>query len=363
MTTFARQWFHPSQAIGLSESAIKFESCLKNKDFQACSHIAHSNLDNDSEYWTRQFNRLQRIVHFHAVNRGLATPILQVAFYGFWPDFSADHNQILDYLRLSAVGLNPVVCSDLRKADIVFYSCYHDNTPSFGLSQAADRWLFLGENVRPQFRDYDFSLSMSLDRFHGRNVYLPLCMFEIDLFGKQYADRSPRRLYCYTSVESFDYSLRSDAVVFIGNNAEPLRESLITELIRSGIRVDRYGSHTSPVTCKQSVYQRYKVVIALENSYHPGYVTEKLMHAHLSGSHILYWGCLPTHLFQISSYFQPHICQIHSGGDLQLATAFVRQSFSQKAIYQRPPLLATEAITLQHVQAITEIQHILSMYC
>jgi hypothetical protein len=360
--TFGRQWFHPSYSVGLSEAALKFESLLRLKDFKSCRQIAYHQINIDTHYWMRQLQRLQRVSDYHDKFKISGLRKLKVSFSGFWPDFDPEDNQILDFLRLSAKVIDIVVTHDMSAADIVFFTCYQNNELLFSQSSSADRWLFLGENVRPQYRDYDHSLSMNLDSFHGRNTYLPLYMLEIDFFGRHYQDRSPRMLSAYTKEEDFDYSVRNDSVVYIGNNSEPLRESIITELIHNGITVDRYGSHTNPVQCKQEVYRRYKVVLAPENSYHPGYVTEKLLHAHLSGAHVIYWGCLPPDGFLMNKQNQRHILRICSGDELQTLVEFVQHSTKLKGMFRRPPLLSTRSIVSLYTNIISRIQTSLLMY-
>jgi len=59
-----------------------------------------------------------------------------------------------------------------------------------------------------------------------------------------------------------------------------------------GITCDKYGSHSRPVEDKNSLCSNYLYAFCPENSYFPGYVTEKLVQAYMSGCIPIYWGCL-----------------------------------------------------------------------
>lgn len=62
----------------------------------------------------------------------------------------------------------------------------------------------------------------------------------------------------------------------------------MSELMDKGVPVERYGSHSRPVTDKLSLLKEYKLTICPENSIGDGYITEKPMHGYLSGCTSLY---------------------------------------------------------------------------
>jgi hypothetical protein len=303
---FPRQWFPPYFALGLSTNSILFDSLLSQKRFVDAHALVINELKKDSRgYWERMHKKLKRIERYFSSEH--TSNSIRIIFLSFWPDFDIESNQILDWIRLSCPALEVKIVKDPDDADIAIFSCYGNNSFYFPHTEHCDRWLFLGENVRPEFFNYDCCLGFDLGDYHSKNIHLPLWLFEIDFFNKSYNDRSPRKIRSYTCDRYVDYSNRQNAVAYIGNNAEPLRESIITFLQLSKIRVDRYGSHTNPVTDKIDMYSKYKVVLATENSYWPGYVTEKLMHAHLSGSHIIYWGGAYAKLASPINFFAEHI--------------------------------------------------------
>jgi hypothetical protein len=66
-------------------------------------------------------------------------------------------------------------------ADIVISSCFGTSQVDPRLPILA-RCLYLGENVRPTFTDYDFCFSFDEEEYCGRNVYLPLWYLRADIF-------------------------------------------------------------------------------------------------------------------------------------------------------------------------------------
>jgi hypothetical protein len=157
----------------------------------------------------------------------------------------------------------------------------------------------LGENVRPQFNFFDFSLSFDLDTYLDRNIYLPLWALRTHEYG--------RESYGYTP---YDKSLLwrkrnivdNDGFVYIGNNETPSRTSLFRSLERLGYSIDFYGSHTKPVKNKLLKFSEYKYSICLENSFSPGYVTEKLIDGYISNTIPIYMGALPLGIFNVKSF-------------------------------------------------------------
>lgn len=286
---FPRQWFPPHYSVGLSTHAIAFERALLSQNYAEAAWILSLKRSDLSSYWQRQQKRLSRL-EGRARSARVRSSSLRISFSGFWPDMDPTNCQLLDLIMAASPGVRvePVGLSD--SPDIAIYSCYGDNPCTFQFTEDCDRWLFLGENVRPEYFNYDFSLSFDPSEYGGRNTYLPLWMLEIDWFRKCYPDRIPITLNSFTRPRMVDYSNRSDALVYIGNNSEPMREFILGQLERLGIPVERYGSQSRPVANKQKLLESYKLTLAFENSYYPGYMTEKLLHAHAAGTACLYWG-------------------------------------------------------------------------
>ncbi len=283
---FNRQWFPPGSQYGLShESKYYNKLLLEHKYGQVPSFISNV-FSQNPEFWTRQYLRYRNILKKQTIKKR------QIAIFWdcFWPDFNIHDNQLLDLFRHNRTDyFNIISTSDPLEADISIYSCYGQYS-SLDKTKHTTRILFLGENVRPSYLQFDYSLTSDLCSYSDLNCYLPLWFLEIDFFQKEYLDRKPVPLPSFTLPRPLDLSQRKKGVVYIGNNNEPFRMSIISHLRAIGVNVDCYGSQTKPIESKIDLYNQYKYILSPENSFSEGYVTEKLMNSYSSGSYFLYWG-------------------------------------------------------------------------
>lgn len=350
---FQRQWFPPDSQIGITQEALKFESYLIRKKFSKARSICIANKDQNISYWKRQYYRLQRI-ESHGMNR---YQHVSVSFSGFWPDFSSSDNQLLDFIKLAAQSLkiNLEVVSS-QEADINFYSCYGNISYC---NNSATKVIFLGENVRPSYQLFDYSLGF--DRFEAgtKNIYLPLWNLEIDFFNHNYPDRVPIAVDKLIYPFKVNHDDRQDSIVFIGNNAEPFREHVLNLLQSSGIKVDRFGSQTKPVTDKNHLISNYNLSLCFENSYHPGYVTEKLIHSLVAGCKSLYFGGTIDESFAN----HPLVVRLSPHMSNQSILSVVNSSLKRKGVITYPQIISKEAIDSIKTNIAGRIGNILKLYC
>jgi hypothetical protein len=246
---------------------------------------------------------------------------MKIAFSQFWPGFEGEPSFF--YRFLEAEGFNPQLVVDQNgKCDLEFVSVFPQRRDliarkvksmiqrsAMGGSEQAlantidtlpprrgrTRVWFTGENIRVPFgQDFDYSLSYEQDSYESNNVYLPLWYTHLDWFGKPEfnhrvgEDVSSSNLLNPRQMAS---SKRKLACAFIGN-PHPMRSRAIEALSRSGV-VDVFGNSVGkPVQYKADVAKDYKYMICFENDLYPGYVTEKLLDAYLSGTVPFYWGDL-----------------------------------------------------------------------
>jgi hypothetical protein len=293
---FQRQWFSSSSQIGLTEPALRMRNLVKQHKFYEGAALVKSQFPNHVGYWRRQYKRLlflqQRLVLEE--NEGLQP--IRVYFSSFWPGMNSSCCQLLDFLQASSPAREVVSVASPNDADISIFSCY-DNLVGLNDSEHCLRILFLGENVRPSYEHFDISLSSDQSTYCGLNCYLPLWLLEIDWFGKTYDDRFPYPLSLFTSDRIIDNTNKCERIAYVGNNYEPFRTSLINILTNNGFVVDLYGSQSRPVYNKIALYQGYHHVLCPENSFFPGYVTEKIIHSFVAGTIGIYWGCLDSQPF------------------------------------------------------------------
>ena len=283
---FGRQWFSSSSQYGLRAAALKFDQFLRNNDFQSAYKLLSLSSNDNQIYWERRLSQLKMVLN----RKRQHNSDVIISFHDFWPDFEESDNQLLDLFRLSFPDKNFTGTSDSSKAIISIVSCYGCNKPPIQTPDSSVRVLFLGENIRPHYSDYDYSFTSDIWSYGQRNLYLPLWYLELDFAsnGKKYSDRSPDSIRHFTTSDIHDYSSRFPAAVYIGNNAEPFREALMHMLEESGIPVHRYGSQSNPVDNKDALLRKYKLTICPENSISDGYITEKPLHSYLSGTVSIY---------------------------------------------------------------------------
>ncbi len=150
------------------------------------------------------------------------------------------------------------------------------------------------ENVRPPVQaDFDLVLSFDQTSFSDADVYFPMWLMQIGLFGPAKLDHlgieasaadliKPRKMK--------DTQLEKKFCCTIFANPHNVRLKAINLLQPS---IDVFGPYVSkPVKSKYLVASGYRFMLCFENDLYPGYVTEKLIEAYVSGTVPLYWGDL-----------------------------------------------------------------------
>lgn len=282
---FERQWFPPNSQLGLKANYLEIDQLIYKNELDKALARIHQLITEDHNFYSNHI--LNRINHLQ--NR--CSKSINIFYYGFWEDMDVNNCQLSDLLSLSASKSISVV-NNPSQADISIFSCYKPITNE--ILKETDhtfRILFLGENVRPNYSFFDFTITSDASTYSGKNLYFPLIFFEVDWFNKRaYQDRTviPKRVLYKQNI--IDHSVRYKKIAFVGNNMEPVRCNLINQLIASGIEVDMFGSQTTPVNDKFSLLSKYSFSLCPENSYFNGYVTEKLVQSYIAGCICIYWG-------------------------------------------------------------------------
>jgi len=355
---FGRQWHAPGSQEGLKEISLVFERLLTEHSLsQARSLLLNTNLLSRS-YRKRLYRRLENIEGFKSANSsGIRRPV-RIKWVHFWPDMDKHDNQLLDFIRFAAPELSIEVVNEEDECDICISSCYGAYQDADADCQAL-KILFLGENVRPSYTRYDFSISSDLDDYRGRNCYLPLWLLEIDLFNKRfYSDRRPDPIDTVINGFSFNPNTRNGKLIFVGNNQEPFRISFINELECRGFDVDLFGSHTKPVANKKELYSSYSCIISFENGYSPGYITEKLIHGFQSKTPIVYYGCLKGSPMDASEY--PLL--VYPGIDMDRAFERINKIIHKNECTFYEPLLDREKIFGEKARIKANIRFFLKQF-
>ena len=211
---------------------------------------------------------------------------LKICFLDFWPEWNQE-NFITNILEEK---FNVII--DYKNPDVVFHS-------AFAIGQYyADRYnckkiLFLGENIRPQKFNTDYSISF--DKSSEKNFRLPLWQAFI-LKKPEYLNR----LLTRQTTEKFERF--ASFTVSNGNNF--MRNSLFDQLSEYKF-VHSYGRYKNNDRSLQEnegkgywrdikddffMQHPHKFSIVYENTRYPLYCTEKLMDSFLTGQMPIYCG-------------------------------------------------------------------------
>jgi len=214
---------------------------------------------------------------------------LKIKFIDFWPDFDEANNLITSALK-KQYGDDLRIVENGNDYDICYCSIFGKERYKHG-----KRILVLGENQRPDYRFCEYSLSCDYDSYCGKNFYLPLWLFEYDIFGDNCkATLSYREFLGLRSPRNYSetWLTRRDKICAIFNNYDLGRINKLADLLKSGL-VDGYGRYFGKTIAggyrsKIRHLENYKFHFCTENSTSPGYITEKLMHAYAAG-------CIPIY--------------------------------------------------------------------
>ena len=163
--------------------------------------------------------------------------------------------------------------------------------------------MYIGENVRPSYLGYDYSLSFDHDTYGGRNFRLPLWWSRLAWDGFEQKPRKPNAhnhgyeqlidIKSLTQPRKLDMSIKDKFCAMVAGNPEGLRVNLFNSVSQYK-QVDGYGLMfgNSLRKSKFAVLPEYKFCLCPENSVYDGYVTEKLIDAYAGLTVPIYSGDL-----------------------------------------------------------------------
>ena len=198
---------------------------------------------------------------------------IKLAFTDFWSDFDINNNLFIDVLNDE---FDVILTKD--NPDYLLFSLFGTDYLNFDCT----RILFIGENVRPDFRicDYCFTFDYTND---PRNYRLPL----YSLFDDVYKLTKPKNM-------DELMSQKTSFCNFIHSNPGPKKRFEFYKKLSKYKRVDSGGRFHNNiggrVIDKIEFIRRYKFTFAFESISYPGYTTEKIFEPMLVGSIPIYWG-------------------------------------------------------------------------
>lgn len=303
---FERQWFSDFDQLGLSDAALEIEYSIVCRKYQRAIRFAYQCRSDaiarsavgarESAYWLRQLKRITRIERRNRVFQRS----IKIAFANFWPGFDVNENELLNLLVLALQTIDLKVQITSADPDIVFSSCFGKPDEPVQIWPNSTHILYLGENVRPSYNYSDYSFSFDYSDYMGRNIYLPLWLLRLDPYAIERGSYEPiNRSFLVSPIELTGHK---NKICFVGNNMTPMRLSLMSEFKAAGFVVERYGSQSRAVINKTDAYKDAYFSFAFENSWHPGYVTEKIFDSFMGRTLPIYWGGLIDNIVNKSSF-------------------------------------------------------------
>jgi hypothetical protein len=217
----------------------------------------------------------------------------KLCFVNFWD--GAFDGDFLDYFfNICFNGIT--YTSNPHEADLVVTSVFGNVHTDPAKSIA-----FIGENIRPNFVNYNHSLSFDYDSYGNRNCRLPLWYARLAWPGFVQKPRKPNAhnhgyedlidIKSLLRPRTFDISQKNKFCAMIAGNPEGLRVVLYNSISQYK-QVDGYGNMfgNSLRQSKFDILPEYKFCLCPENSIYDGYVTEKLIDAYAGGTVPIYSG-------------------------------------------------------------------------
>jgi hypothetical protein len=207
----------------------------------------------------------------------------KVCVVNFW-DGAFDGDFFEFFFRTAFDGIEYVLSP--YDADVIISSV-------FGHTQTDPKKtiMYIGENVRPNYLGYNYSLSFDHDTYGDRNFRLPLWWSRLAWDGFVQKPRKPNAhnhgyeqllsIKSLTQPRKLDISIKDKFCAMVAGNPEALRVNLFNSISQYK-QIDGYGLMfgNSLRKSKFAVLPEYKFCLCPENSVYDGYVTEKLIDAY-----------------------------------------------------------------------------------
>jgi len=219
---------------------------------------------------------------------------LKIWFSDFWGDWQFDDNY---FYNLLSTKYDVVLHKE--NPDILIFSCFSDVHKSYDGGKTI-KVQFLAENMRPDFNNCHYAINF--DYMDGeKNYRLPLWALHLNWFDRPYR---PER----------DQAYLHNVNDFLNKNISKVPKSKFCSFVASQTKGKRLEFvpklyQYKKIDCAGAVYQNvprisgrgdeiqkviflndYKFNISFENSTHPGYCTEKIIHSMFANCIPVYWG-------------------------------------------------------------------------
>ena len=217
---------------------------------------------------------------------------MKISFLDFWPGFDSKNNFF--YHSINQLGTKVKVVNP-RRADIIFFSCFGSENLKYNNCK---KILFLGENLDLSSYKFDYSISHHLMKESKENHFrLPLWKTYIDWFDvKTYTNPEYLIPLNYIDQRNEFNLINKNKFCSIVYSSEYESRNKYINLISKYKKVDVYGKNKfnnflhEGERNKMVHLSSYKFSLAMENQISDGYITEKLLHAKISGNIPIFYG-------------------------------------------------------------------------
>jgi hypothetical protein len=219
---------------------------------------------------------------------------MKITFSDFWQypkPFNPNNNFFIHIIRELYENVEIVNPED---ADVMFYSVFGKENLGY---KNCKKIFFSGENVRPNFKKCDYSLTFDIDDYEGKNFRLPLWYLYIDWFDVESYENPDWLIpesYLYSENEFSEKPKNKFCSIVFGNFVDSRVNAI--ESINQYKKVDILGKANPSKFLpdgekyKLDAISDYKFSLCYENSVYPGYHTEKLLHGKVAGNVPIYYG-------------------------------------------------------------------------
>ena len=216
---------------------------------------------------------------------------MKVCFSDFWTPFDPNNNFFIHIIRELYENVEVVHPED---ADVMFFSVFGNEN---GRYKNCKKIFFTGENISPNFKKCDYSLTFDHNTHGGKNFRLPLWYLYIDWFDVKTYD-NPQWLipesYLYGENEFTLKPKDKFCAIVYGKQIESRIRAIQNISRYKTVEVFGKANLNQPLpdgeNYKMDLISDYKFSLCYENSVTPGYHTEKLLHGKIAGNIPIYYG-------------------------------------------------------------------------
>lgn len=206
---------------------------------------------------------------------------IKIAFVDFWQGFDIYNNYFVNVLK-NKYDVEVITDGNKEAVEYLFYSCFGYRN----LEYDCVKIFYTGENIVPDFNLCDYAIGYEHMDYGDRYIRMPLYVID-------YRDDYRHMMEIRGKIIS-----REKFCSFVASNnaeADSARKDIFIKLseykkVDAGGRYLNNIGDENGVADKRQFQEQYKFSMAVENSSHPGYCTEKIVQAFTAGTIPIYWG-------------------------------------------------------------------------